>query len=264
MKRLTENLRFCLFFFAACLYTLTLDGLVAENHRKLFAFDQTKEVLECVQKWLPQNPVIIDAGSYDGQDSILMAKWWPQGKIFAFEPVPQMFLKTRQNTASYANIACFPFALADVSEKKVLYISKTQDHIAASSSLLQPKEHLDFYPEILFPTQIEVEGVALDDWAEQQAIKHIDFLWLDMQGFELFVLKQSQLAARVSAIYTEVEFIEAYAGQYLYEDVCSWMQSQGFEMVGADFVEPPKPNQIKNRRFWGNCLFVRSALLQQV
>lgn len=251
------------FFFTTCLYMLSIQFLGAEQSRQLFARDPTIEVFTCVRQWLPEDPIIIEAGSYDGQDTIQMAEFWPKGKVFTFEPVPQLFLQTKQRTSGYSNIECFPQALSDVSEKKLLYVSQINEKISASSSLLSPKEHLDFYPNILFPSTIEVEGVSLDDWAKGREIKHLDFLWLDMQGFELCCLKTSQLAAKANAIYIEVEFVEAYTGQYLYEDICSWMVSQGFELVGADFLEDQKADLIRKRRFWGNCLFVRSSLLHK-
>lgn len=251
---------FSTFLIGLCLYMLSIAALNAENSRQCFNHETTLEVLTFVQKWLPEDPVIIEAGSYDGHDTIQMAKFWPKGKIFTFEPVPQLFSQTKQSAAGYSNIECYPLALADVSEKKCFYVSKINGEIFASSSLLHPKEHLVYYPEILFPSTIEVEGVALDDWARWRGLTHIDFLWLDMQGFELFCLKNSQLAAQANAIYLEVEFIEAYAGQYLYEDICAWMSSQGFELVGADFLEDQKADLIRKRRFWGNCLFVKSAI----
>jgi FkbM family methyltransferase len=215
--------------------------------------EYTVDILQFVEKWLPKNPIVLEAGSYDGQDTVLMAKKWPEGKIFTFEPIEQLFIQAKQNTFAYPNVQCFQKALSDKSGKALFYISQINGNISASSSLLPPKQHLDFYPDITFDSSITVETILLDEWAQTQNLDHVDFLWLDMQGFELPMLKQSKIAQAATAIYIEVEFIEAYEGQFLYEDICEWMESQGFCLVAKDFTEA----LIKNKRFWGNCLFVK-------
>jgi len=229
--------------------------------QELFSPDKTLEVLTFVKKWLPQDPIILEAGSYNGNDTVLMAQQWPESKIFTFEPIIQLFLQTKQNTSTYPNVKCFQKALSDKSETTLFYVSEINGNISASSSLLPPKEHLDFYPYILFPSSIEIEAVSLDEWAKTQNVDHIDFLWLDMQGYELPMLKKSQLAQAATAIYIEVEFVEAYEGQFLYEDVYSWMLSQGFHLVATDFRENQREEQLKSKRFWGNCLFVKEDKL---
>ena len=44
-------------------------------------------------KFLPENPVILEAGAHKGKDTVEMAKLWPAGTIHAFEPVPSLFKK---------------------------------------------------------------------------------------------------------------------------------------------------------------------------
>ncbi|MBS0605190.1 MAG: FkbM family methyltransferase [Verrucomicrobia bacterium] len=72
-------------------------------------------------------------------------------------------------------------------------------------------------------------------WANDEGVDHVDFLWLDMQGFELDMIKASELAKNARAIWMEVEFVEAYAGQYLFYDVLSWMEANGFQLAATNF-----------------------------
>ena len=44
-----------------------------------------------LKKILPANPVIIEAGAQFGEDTQWMSQFWPQGKIYAFEPSPESF-----------------------------------------------------------------------------------------------------------------------------------------------------------------------------
>jgi hypothetical protein len=58
-------------------------------------------------------------------------------------------------------------------------------------------------------------------------------------------------------VYTEVEFVEVYEGQYLYEDIKSWMNANGFRLAATDFDETQIATEIEHHRYWANALFVK-------
>lgn len=245
MKKLLFS--FCVFFIPFNLFTESVQRLVPGS---------TRSVLCLAKKFLPKNPVIVEAGGYNGDDSVRIARFWPKGKLFSFEPVPELFNQVKEKTHFYSNISCFQKALSDQNGFATFYLSEWGGKVAGSSSLLFPKEHLICDPSVSFPTTLHVETITLDEWARQEKVNKIDFLWLDMQGYELNMIKASQLARDASVIYTEVEFVEAYEGQYLYEDVKSWMGANGFQLVATDFDDSQIAKEIANQRFWGNALFV--------
>ena len=90
------------------------------------------------------------------------------------------------------------------------------------------------------------------------AIDHIDFMWLDMQGFELNALKNSQIAFNTTLIYCEVEFIEFYEGQYLYHDVKEWLEANGFEIIAVDFDAAAAEVGDFGGHSYGNILFKKT------
>lgn len=212
-----------------------------------------RQIIETVRAYLPENPIIVEAGAFDGSDTKKMAMQWPIGMIHAFEPVPQNFELLQHNMAGYSNVRCYNYALSDVTGFATFYNAinpAKPDKPCQAGSLLAPKERLSRSP-IIYQETIQVPAITLDNWAEQNAIDHIDFLWLDMQGHELAVIKSSpKILARVKAIYTEVHFIEAYEGQSSYQEIKNYLESLGFVMVARDFNEPPA-------WFFGNALFVR-------
>lgn len=63
--------------------------------------------------FLPEDPVIIDAGAHDGTAAVAMANRWPDGQIYSFEPSPNLHDRFLENVAFYSNIAFFPIALGD-------------------------------------------------------------------------------------------------------------------------------------------------------
>lgn len=200
-----------------------------------------------LKKYLPPNPVVIDCGSHDGSDSIEFAKLLKKATIHSFEPVDELYSRLVKNTKPYNNILTYQLALADRNGKMDFYISEGASD--ASSSLLQPKDHLIFHPNTYFKRKIIVNTLMLDTWAEQQRIKKIDLLWLDMQGFELNMLMASNiLLPTVKVIHMEVSTKEIYEGISLYAECRSYLERKGFQVLLEAIPEG-----------WhmGNVLFVR-------
>ncbi|MCX5921901.1 MAG: FkbM family methyltransferase [Candidatus Dependentiae bacterium] len=206
-----------------------------------------------VKKYLPDNPIVVEAGAFEGKETLHMSTLWPKGTMHAFEPVPEIFEKLAANTVHMPNVIRYPLALSNTTGTATLYISEKPnkpDIASQGNSLLKPKERLKLSP-LVFPTTLEVPTITLDDWQKKYNISHVDLLWLDLQGCELNVLKSCpNIMNHVKVVYTEVEFVEAYEGQYLYPDVVAWLGQQGFTMVGRNFPDNPT-------WFFGNALFVR-------
>jgi FkbM family methyltransferase len=179
--------------------------------------------------YLPGSPAILEAGAHKGKDTVEMAKIWPAGSIHAFEPVPRLFNKLQKNTKNLKNVSCYPLALGDTRGREKMFISSGASD--GSSSLLPPKEHLNIFPTVFFDEEFIVSTITLDEWATENCIEKIDFMWLDLQGMELMVLKSGvNILKSVKAIYTEVSSIEEYEGQTLYFDLKEWLFSNGFHI----------------------------------
>lgn len=213
------------------------------------------QMLPLVHSLIPSATIIIEAGAFDGRDTLLIAKQFPQATIHAFEPVPDIFELLTKNTAHVPNIVRHAYALSYHNGTAQFYVSEKPSRPGApfqAGSLLKPKERLT-WSDAVYKTTIDVPTLTLDTWATQNNITHIDFAWLDMQGVELNVLKASpHMLATLQLVYTEVEFIEAYEGQYQYPEVKSWIEAQGFTAIARDFTDQPD-------WFFGNVLFRRNS-----
>lgn len=144
-----------------------------------------------------------------------------------------------------------------------MYLSEKKSkpgQVSQSSSLLEPANHLIYAPIVQFNRTITVFTTTLDDLAKHNDIKTIYLLKLDIQGNELDVMMASPNIFRsVKAILTEVEFTEAYKGQYQFEQINSWLEEQGFELdclfincqwFGSQGVHAP---------WFGDALFIRKS-----
>ncbi len=200
-----------------------------------------------IRQFLPANPVIIDAGAHVGGDSIEMCRLFSGSKVHSFEPVPAIFQLLKHNTRKFTRITCHTIALSNKNGEQVMHVSSGASD--GSSSFLQPKEHLKDHPDVFFNQDITVQTITLDDWAAKQGIEQVHLLWLDMQGFELEVLKVSSvILPKVNAIHMEVSTRPTYEGVPLYNEVKTWMEANGFH-VQVEAI--PKGWDM------GNVLFVR-------
>lgn len=211
------------------------------------------ELFMTLKPLLGTNPLIIEAGAFDGKDTLSLSACWPQGTIHAFEPVPSIFRLLRENTKNYPNIQCHPRALAAQTGSAPFYCAqnpKKPNKECQAGSLLKPQERLSRSP-IIYPIIMYVPTITLDAWAMDNAIDHLDFLWLDVQGMALPILQASpRMIKTLKALWVEVEFIQAYEGQRSYQEIVEWLQAQGFTIIARDFADKP-------HYFFGNILCVR-------
>jgi FkbM family methyltransferase len=210
-------------------------------------------ILAHVTQYLPDNPIIVEAGAFDGTDTCKMSSHWPKGIIHSFEPVPDVFALLEAKTSQLPNVVRHPIALSDHNGSATLYVSEKPSRPGEpfqAGTLLKPKERLKHSP-ITYPRTITVPTITLDTWAKENNIDHIDFMWLDLQGLALPVLKGgAQILKTVRALFVEVEFIEAYEGQAQYEEIRTWLERQGFNAIAQDFLDTTS-------WIYGNVFFVR-------
>ncbi|MFA6263016.1 MAG: FkbM family methyltransferase [Candidatus Babeliales bacterium] len=212
----------------------------------------TKEIFTMIAPILPKDPIIVEAGAFNGKDSVLLANFWQQGHVHSFEPVPELYAKVVKATENCNNVSTYQVALADKEGTADFYISSftaTPGSPSASSSLLTPTGHLSAWSCIKFKKKLSVPTITIDAWAEKNSIGHVDFIWLDTQGSELSILKSApRILKTVKAMLLEVEFVELYKDQPLFTDVKTWLEANGFKFVA-----------MRAWKLYGDALFVRTA-----
>jgi FkbM family methyltransferase len=180
---------------------------------------------------LPPAAVIIEAGCADGMDTLEFAKRWPRGRIIALEPVPCLASLASSGLQALKNVEFFAVALSGNGDSQV--VMHSGDETNMSSSVLKPTSHKEYFPEIEFDQLVCVPAVSLDALVLQLAVVAIDLLWLDLQGYELAVLRGGGLDAlsRTSYVHLEVAKRQMYEGAPLWREVYSFMDEQGFSPI---------------------------------
>lgn len=196
---------------------------------------------EIIKQFLPENPIILEAGAHIGRDTIKMARLWPQAQIHAFEPAPSLFAQLKQNTAEFSNIKCHSYALSNHNGNAIFYESHGID---AVSSLHKPNEY--FNTKATF-TPITVETITIDSWAQKYQIPSIDFMWLDLQGHELTALQGALHTLKTTGvILAEINLVQRYENAILYNELRRWLEAHNFVLQ----------QEALHKKDWGNALFI--------
>lgn len=137
----------------------------------------------------------------------------------------------------------------------------------ATSSLLPLNHNLNQYlVDLSHLKTVHSEAVSTStlDIALRDTAR-VDFLKLDIQGFELPALQHaSSVLARTNVVHCEVSFAEIYAGQALFSEVESLLRAQGFELI--DFssqchypYHTASNNPSRDRLGWGDAVFFKRS-----
>jgi FkbM family methyltransferase len=183
--------------------------------------------------FLPENPIILEAGVGDGEDSCRMKKKWPNATIYGFEPHPMLFSIAQKNTAHLQGVTLYPYALGDTHSTKTFY---TSAKIPLASSLLQDNlDYIDIPSDIghngvnYQDTPITVSCTTIDQWAHEMNITAVDYIWLDTEGYELPILMHAQtILPKVRALSLEVNFKEFRLGMTQFSELYEFLTQQGF------------------------------------
>ncbi|MDI1247262.1 MAG: FkbM family methyltransferase [Lacunisphaera sp.] len=192
--------------------------------------------------------VICDIGACEGEDSVRYARLCPHARVFAFEPLPANQALVRANFARYAtsNTELVPLALSDRAGEATFHVSsgRPADLFAGeqwnygnkSSSLLQPAQSGPMHGWIEFKETIRVPTQTLEAFCADRGISRIDFIQMDVQGAEQWVLAGAgAMLPRITAIWLEVSTQELYRGQALDRDLTRFMRAHGFALAHESY-----------------------------
>lgn len=148
--------------------------------------------------------------------------------LFGFDPNKEECLRLSSKKSGFLSQQFFPYAISGESKSFELY--KTKDIFCWS--LLKP--NLSWLRRFTYSDLFEIESkeiisaFTLADVPELKGIE-IDAIKLDTQGLELPILKSSEsLLEQCILIETETGFTENYLGETTFDQIASYLRSQGF------------------------------------
>lgn len=185
------------------------------------------ELLELVARESFDVRIIYDVGSNAGTWARLARTFFPRCEIHMFEPLPEYCEVLWQLSEQMRDLHFHPIALGSENRQMVMHVQNFSD---ASSLLLVSKLGADRW-QLSEKQQIPVPVECLDDRIANLSLPWPDFLKLDVQGYELQVLRGAKKAiANCSAILTEVSFESYYEDQCLFHDLIGYLALHGFRL----------------------------------
>lgn len=164
------------------------------------------ETIQFITKRLPQKGILFDIGANIGAIALPLAKVNKEIEVYAFEPsaFTFQFLENNIRKNQCQNVHIFQLAVNNKHNATCQFFASDTLHGKSS-----------FAPVFAKDSQ-EVRTISLDKFCEEKAIEKIDFMKVDVEGFEVSVFQGAQNmldAKKIKQIYFEfVDWAEKNAG----------------------------------------------------
>lgn len=165
------------------------------------------------------HPILFEIGCAEGLDTEDFVRTFVDldFKLYCFEPYEQNAIEFK-NVIKDTRVKFYQVAIGNVDGEVDFNISLGKN--IYSSSLREPGEAMFKTWANLFPNRYSfgkttVKSVRLDTFVEDNHIKLIDFIWMDVQGAEDLVIEggRKTFDKKVRYLYTEYSNQEIYVGE---------------------------------------------------
>lgn len=170
--------------------------------------------------------------------------------IHLFEPQKKIFDELKSKFISESGIHLYNFGLG--SENLKVYLNSAPGNYGLSSSILTPEDHFKYYPDIEFKGTEEIEIRRYDELN----LKNINFLNIDIQGYEIKALEGSTnvLSNEIEYILIEINRKPLYRDSALVSDIDSFLDNYGFLRVSTKWASSKVP--------WADAFYIKKDKLK--
>ncbi|QDQ42877.1 FkbM family methyltransferase [Methylacidiphilum kamchatkense Kam1] len=192
---------------------------------------------------------VVDIGANRGQFALVARHYLPNAMIYSFEPLPKPASVFQSIFKNDPQVILFTGGVGSVVGKFPMNVSQKDD----SSSLLPiSKLQESFFPGTRKKEEVLVEIAPLDHWIKEDQIYPPALIKIDVQGYELEVLKGiKNFLDHFKYIYIESSFYELYVGQPLADDIINFLYSKQFRFRGIyNLVYDSEKNAVQGDFFF--------------
>jgi FkbM family methyltransferase len=239
-------------------FYLSSRALGFHNYSSASISGETRVVNQCVSR--TGAPVIFDVGANNGDWSALVLKTNKLAKIHAFEPQPAL---ASHMAKIYPIIAVNNLAVGEAAGELDLY--DYADHPGSQHASLLKGVIDTIHGGI--PRVTKVSVVTLDDYCRNHRVDFIDFLKIDVEGFELAVLRGARemlASGKIAAI--QFEFNEMnVTGRTFLSDFMNYLGSaySVYRILPHGVLKLVRDNHWHNEQFaYQNLLAVKIQIAE--
>jgi FkbM family methyltransferase len=150
----------------------------------------------------------------------------------------------------YPNIMIYNECVSDENNKKVHFMITNNYE---SSSILNLKKHMDFYPNIYEMYRKMMYTKTIDTIFDENKLdpNKFNFMNIDIQGAELLALKGCKnILPYIDYIYCEVNSLELYEDCVLLPELNEFLNNNGFKLSNIQMTTAG----------WGDAFYVRESI----
>lgn len=206
-------------------YELDLNQLIDSSIYFLGAFES--ETVDLINKLVNLGDIVLDVGANVGCHSLLFSKLvGPMGRVIAFEPTGWAFRKIKRNKDLNSlflsdNLTLEKLAIADrtIEGQRVKFKSSW---LIFGTSLPPEEESVDF--------------ITIDDYVEKAGLARVDFIKIDVDGYEAKVIRGAMKTLRVHGPILLLElgsYTLASVGDKL-EDLVNYIYDQSYKIFSEN------------------------------
>jgi FkbM family methyltransferase len=214
------------------------------------AFEVQQSLFSEISRGRKGEGIIVDVGANRGGTALRYLEFSDEAKIHCFEPTPAHLETLRKRFHGSPRVHVHDCGLGSIPGTMTMHINRMQDTNSLLESTLIGATS-DKSCETV--GEIEIEIRTLDEECRRLGLGSIDLLKLDVQGFELEVLRGASGLLndrKIQVIYTETYFKPQYHKQPLFWDVGAYLCGFGFSLV--DFYDLYYNDK---QVLWGDAIF---------
>ena len=187
--------------------------------------------LEKLVKDIKVPETIVDIGSNKGQFILLMEKIFPNKIVYSFEPIIEMINKQKKFFEYKKNITFHNLALGSSICFKEFLITSRMD----SSSFLKVVSNTNKSKNYSVIEKRDIKVSTLDEIFLNEKISHPILIKMDVQGYELEVLKgANDLLKKIDYLLLEVSDNEMYQNQPTEKIIVEYLKNFNFEIYRSN------------------------------
>lgn len=235
---------------------------VVRKHLVHGHIDEGRIVADFFARRAQRGGTMVDVGAHYGTSLFRFAK--SGFRVFAFEPDPLNRKELLRTVAALppASVVVDPRAVSDREDENVAFF--TSDVSTGISGLTS------FHPS--HQETARVDTVRLDKYCAEHGISQIDYLKVDTEGFDLFVLKSLDWDKHAPAlVLCEFEDRKTKPLGYTFLELTEFLTERGYQVLISEWhpiVEygrrhrfkglTAEPRAVRDPAAWGNVIAVKA------